>query len=159
MVDKTIVTSNDIQIRYQKLYKFLMDFLWEYDVVEALANLEIACYKQFPDKEEMTKSLRDLHRGILSTYNELTEDDKPEFEAAYTALESAIDEYDSDNALVDIYSVVIPEEPSNDSDKPDKEVFKAGDIKKIPNEVEEVESEVEELEETKPEITNPFEEE
>ena len=87
-MSKTMITSSDIQVKYEKLYEFLMGFLWEFQVVQALANLEIAIFKRFLDKEEMLKYLTELNRGISYTYNDLADDDKIEFKEAYEDLET-----------------------------------------------------------------------
>ena len=160
MSDEQITTSVDIQNKYQKLYVFLMEYLWDYKVVEALANLEISCYKTFPDKDEMLKYLNELRKGIQATYNELSKDDEPEFEKAYTALENAINSYVPETALVELYSVanplVLP-----DMGKDTKEVFKVEDIQlhqKSENDEIEENDEVIEEDEQPTEIVNPFEE-
>lgn len=156
----TKVTSVDIQNDYKKLYEFLMDFLWEYPTIEALANLEVACYHMFPDKEEMQKYLKELNYKIQSTYNELTEDNKDEFQKAYDKLEKSIDDYIPDDAIAELYSVSEPVELPVDS-VDDKEVFKIGDIQHRhldENDVDEENDEViEEVEEDR--LANPFEEE
>lgn len=165
MQNKSIVSSIDIQNAYQKLYVFLMEYLWDYKVVEALANLEISCYKTFPDKDEMLKYLDELRKGIQATYNELSKDDEPEFEKACNKLANTIEDYMSDSALVEIYSVSEPVElPEENS--PDKEVFKVGDITKrrsdISEEVDEgIDNEALDIpeEDNTNEISNPFEEE
>lgn len=157
MTDKQI-TSIDIQAKYRKLYKFLMDYLWEYPTVEALANLEIACYKTFPDKEEMQEALKMLKQKIKTTYNELSEDDQPEFEDAVNALEQEIDEYDSENALAELYSVIVPEEMEDVVES--TEVFRMGNIQHShlsENDVVEENDEV--IEEEPDRLANPFEEE
>lgn len=159
-MDENVITSSDIQVKYQKLYNFLMQYLWEFNVVEDLANLEIACYQRFPDQDEMLKCLKKLNNRIKSTYSELSEDDEPEFEAAYDALESAIENYDSENASVDVFVASPPVEAMELLDAPeDKKKFKIGDIEKK-DESKETEDESEENEpESKDRIVNPFEEE
>jgi hypothetical protein len=162
MQTKSIVSSVDIQNAYQKLYVYLMDYLWDYKVVEALANLEITCYKTFPDKDEMLKYLNELRKGIQATYNELSKDDEPDFEKAYTRLSNAIDNYDPESALVEIYSVTEPIEIDTEITDDTKDVFKVGDIvKREVDESEDVSTEDEETPEESNEnkITNPFEEE
>lgn len=99
----TAITSSDIQVRYEQLYSFLMDYLWEFKVVQALANLEIAIFKRFPDKDEMQRCLTILKRDVSLTYNELNDNDEPDFKKAFEDLEEAIDEYD--NAGCELYSV------------------------------------------------------
>lgn len=166
MIDQLAVTSKDIQTKYIKLYKFLMQYLWEYSTVEALANLELECYRMFPDKELMLKYLKELKRKIESTYNELTEDDKPEFENIFTQFEKLIEDYDPDNAETELYSVNEPIELSssddkeNNSDREDR-IYKFGSIEKIEfdegESAEEAENSEESVEEDK--LANPFEEE
>ena len=135
-----------------------MDYLWEYPTVEALANLEIACYKTFPDKEEMQEALKMLKQKIKTTYNELSKDDQPEFEDAVNALEQEIDEYDSENALAELYSVIIPEEMEDVVES--TEVFRMGDIQhRHLDENDEVEENDEVIEEEPDRLSNPFEEE
>ena len=67
MADKQI-TSTDIQNKYQKLYTYLMDFLWDFDVFEKIADLEISIYDTFPDKDNMLKCLKELQYEIKDTY-------------------------------------------------------------------------------------------
>ncbi len=155
----TLITSVDIQAKYRKLYQFLMDYLWEYPTIEALANLEIACYKTFPDKGEMQEALKMLKQKIKTTYNELSEDDHPEFEDAFNALEKSIEDYDQNNALADLYSVVISED-TEEVVETDTEVFHMGDIQlRHLDENDEVEENDEVIEEEPDRLSNPFEEE
>lgn len=102
---KSVITSSDIQVCYEQLYEFLMDFLWEFQVVQALANLEIAVFKRFPDKDEMLRCLRDLKVNISQTYNELNKDDKPEFKEAFDKLEEAINDFDEEKSGCELYCV------------------------------------------------------
>jgi hypothetical protein len=140
-----------------------MEYLWDYKVVEALANLEISCYKTFPDKDEMLKYLDELRRGIQATYNELSKDDEPEFEKAYSRLSDAINNYEPESALVEIYSVREPIEIDTEvTDSDTEDVFKVGDIvKREFDESDDTNTEDEEASEesNENEITNPFEEE
>ena len=156
MADQVAVTSKDIQARYIKLYKFLMQYLWEYPTVEALANLELECYKTFPNKDAMLKYLRDLEHKINSTYNELTEDDLPEFKETFEGFKKLIENYDPENAEAELYAVSQPVElPESEEED---EVYKFGNIEKIESEEAESAEEVEEPEEDE-RISNPFEEE
>ena len=81
-MSNNVITSSDIQVKYEQLYKFLMQFLWEFRVVQSIANLELAIFKRFPDKDEMLNCLRQLKLEISHTYNDMAEDDEPEFRDA-----------------------------------------------------------------------------
>ena len=155
-----LVTSADIQIKYEHLYKFLMDFLWEFQVVQAIANLEIAIFKRFPDKEEMERCLRDLKREISYTYNELDEDDDVEFKEAVEDLEGAIEDFDEETAGCELYCVEeVVDTPddikASEEGNPNIESrkFKFGKIKKTTKEERELQEEAANT------LSNPFEEE
>lgn len=160
MADITVVTSSDIQAKYRKLYKFMMEYLWDFKVIESLANLEIACYKTFPDKEEMLNSLKELKVGISRTYSELSDDDKPEFEDTFNGLKTLIEKYDPETAGVDLYTVAEPVDIPQVDDNPTKEVFHAGDIQHHHSDENDEDAENDEVIEEKPNrLANPFEEE
>ena len=157
-MSNTVITSSDLQVKYEKLYKFLMNFLWEFAVVQDLATLEIAIFKRFPDKDEMLNALRDLNFDISHTYTELAEDDDVEFKEAYEDLEEAINEFE--NPGCELYSV---EEYHDDTDDvaasddlnaPDtgKRKFAMGDITKTTAEEKALQEEAANT------LSNPFEE-
>ena len=120
---KEVITSQDIQNRYIDLYLFMMDYLWDLKVVKELANLEIAIYKRFPDKDEMSNCLHTLHYDIQNTYNELADDGDEDFKKYYEALDAAIEDFDTD-AGYEIYmvaSLLDPEEILEEADEEDTE--------------------------------------
>jgi len=159
----SVITSSDIQVKYEQLYEFLMDFLWEFPVVQSIANLEIAVFKRFPDKDEMIKALNELKRNISATYNELeTEEDEVEFKETFESLEEAINDFDPEHAGCELYGVetVIdgPEDALTASDDIDteeegagKRKFRIGNIRKITKEERELQEEAANT------LSNPFE--
>ena len=154
-----IVTSSDIQNNYQKLYTYLMDFLWDFDVFEKIAELEIAIFDTFPDKDKMLKCLQELQYDIKDTYEDLAENDDPGFEDAFEALQKSIDDYDPDNAIIELYAVEQPVALSGDSDEEDTEVFRVGDIQhRHLSENDVVEENDEVIDEEPDRLSNPFEE-
>lgn len=143
---KTIITSADLQVKYEHLYKFLMQFLWEFSVVQDLANLELAIFKRFPDKDEMQNCLRVLKRSISATYTEMEADDDSEFKDTVEDLEKSIEDYEDPGC--ELYSVEeVIDDPtdvaaSSDLDAPEgKHKFKFGDIKKTTKEERELQEE------------------
>ena len=158
MADKDVITSSDIQVQYEKLYKFLMEYLWEFTTVQALANLEIAIFKRFPDKDEMLRCLRNLKQVISYTANELAEDDEVEFKEAIEDLENTIDAYDEAGCelycveeLIDDPDDVMSSEDMNYESNIDKRKFKFGDIRHTTREERELQ------EEAMNTLSNPFE--
>lgn len=155
-MSNTVITSSDIQVAYEQFYLFMMQYLWEFPVVQDLANLEIAIFKRFPDKEEMQKCLRELNYSVSATYTELEQDDKPEFKEAYETLEYAINDFEDPGC--ELYSVqeILNDdgvEASIDATLPesDKEKFEFGDITKT------TKAERELQEEAARTLSNPFE--
>ena len=102
-MSKQVITSSDIQVKYEQLYEFLMEFLWEFTTVQALADLEIAIFKRFPDKDEMIRCLRKLKSEISYTYNEMAADDLEDFKEAFEDLEETIEDYEESSC--ELYSV------------------------------------------------------
>ena len=156
---KQVITSSDIQVRYEQLYEFLMEYLWEFSTVQALANLEIAIFKRFPDKDEMARCLRDLKHDISYTYNELAnEDEEEDFKEAVENLEEAIENFEDPGCelycveeVLDDYSDI---DASDDIESNiDRRKFKIGDIRHTTREERELQ------EEAMNTLSNPFEEE
>ena len=155
----SVITSADLQIKYEHLYKFLMDFLWEFPVVQSLANLEIAIFKRFPDKDEMLKCIHELKRNIAYTYNELAQADDTEFKDTMEDLESAIEDYEDPGC--ELYSVAEVIDSPDDVAAADeinaedldngKRKFHIGDIKKTTKEERELQEEAANT------LSNPFE--
>lgn len=128
------ITSKDLQVKYEQLYHFLMQYLWEFQTIQEIANLEIAIFKSFPDKDEMMRCLRHLKQDIFYTYNELSEIDEEEFKETVEDLEQAIEDYEG--VGVELYGVEeVIDDPddvaaSDDLNAPEegKKKFKFGDI-------------------------------
>lgn len=134
-MSKQVITSSDIQVKYEQLYEFLMEYLWEFTTVQALADLEIAIFKRFPDKDEMIRCLRKLKSDISYTYDEMAEDDLDEFKAAFEDLEDAIENYEEPG--YELYGVEeLIDDPDDieatdeiESVEPGKRKFKFGEIR------------------------------
>lgn len=137
------ILPEDIQVKYQKLYTIMRDYIWEFDVVKALAQLEVSVYQKFPNKEDMQNNLETLDVSIRDTYSELSQADDEAFQKAYEQLESYIEQYDETRGC-EIYSVVevptdIDIDSTDDADANDstsdsgKRKFTFGDITKEPN--------------------------
>jgi len=52
-----MISYADIQNSYNKLYKEVRKYLWDFPAVEALADLEIACYRTCQDLPEISQAL------------------------------------------------------------------------------------------------------
>lgn len=98
-----IITAKDIQGAYLQFYPNIMQYLWSMKVVTTLANLEIAIYKAFPDKDEMERYLNSLEIEIRDTFND-EEDPKAEaFKKSFEHLKNYVESYK--DLGYDIYNV------------------------------------------------------
>lgn len=85
------MNSNEIQNAYVDLYTQMRKYIWPFDVIDILVDLEIESFKSFPDVMKLRELLDRLHREIQSTLS----DDK-DFETAYSSFKKLIDD---DNAM------------------------------------------------------------
>ena len=85
------MNSNEIQNAYVDLYTQMRKYIWPFDVIDILVDLEIESFKSFPDVMKLRELLDRLHREIQSTLS----DDK-DFETAYSSFKKLLDD---DNAM------------------------------------------------------------
>ena len=86
-----MISTNDLQRRYTKIYKCLMHYIFDFTIVEALADFEIAVYRIFPDIDEISKKYDTLKRELK--YSGLEDED----------LDKAFDNFDELLSDKDIY--------------------------------------------------------
>lgn len=85
------MNSNEIQNAYVDLYTQMRKYIWPFDVIDILVDLEIESFKSFPDVMKLRELLDRLHREIQSTLSE----DK-DFETSYSSFKKLLDD---DNAM------------------------------------------------------------
>ena len=61
------VTFNEIQTQYIKLYRLLRQYIWEYQVVEHIGELEVQAFTAFADRIELKAALARLIQDIKAT--------------------------------------------------------------------------------------------
>lgn len=84
-----MISYSDVQNAYNKLYVSLRKYIWDFSVVEALADLEIAAYKTFPDVADVRSKFYRL-RGMISFLFIEDEDMKKRFDSLGDILEEDI---------------------------------------------------------------------
>lgn len=99
-----MTSTSEYQILYNDLYEAMRRYIWDLDVVVALADVEIECYKRFPDIRALKDKISSL-RYLISGYT-LNESGEELFEAL-----DAFDDYyeDQDNlyAKVETFKEVL----------------------------------------------------
>ncbi len=72
-----MTATSEYMLLYNDLYVKMRRYIWDIDVIEALADVEIECYKKFPDLRELENKVSNL-RYLVS---ETDVDDEELFEA------------------------------------------------------------------------------
>ena len=81
-----MINSILLQNLYQKIYSALREYIWSMDIVELIADFEIACYSAFPDLAKVKSAFSALRREVLDA---VKGDD--ELEAAFYNFNKFID--------------------------------------------------------------------
>ena len=93
-----MVSSQELQNAYNWFYECMREYVWDMDVVEILAELEVGVYDAFPDKEKLVKTAERLEREIREFYK-----DDEDLEKSFTELKELIDS--DDRLYLPLYKV------------------------------------------------------
>lgn len=84
-----MVTSTQLQNKYIKLYENIRNYIWSYEVVNLLADLEIETFKALPDIIQIKSFLDKLH---IETRNVCKEDE--DLEQSFVDFEQTLEDSD-----------------------------------------------------------------
>lgn len=85
-----MLSSRELQSAYVKLYIQLRRYIWDFSIVEKIANLEISVYRTFPDVKEVYDNLEELRSYI----HEVASEDE-ELESALSNFSELMDSEDN----------------------------------------------------------------
>ena len=57
---KLLTETNQLKIAYTRMYSVLSDYIWDFDIVAALVEVEVETYRLFPDLELLRNNIRTL---------------------------------------------------------------------------------------------------
>lgn len=108
-----MIAAAIIQNAYNDLYKQLRNYIWEYDTVVKIADLEVAAYMAFPDISKVRWAYNQLASDVSTS--DIWSDDKD--------LQKAFDNFEEklDGADAIYYGLFVPEEVVN-TDIPDADI-------------------------------------
>lgn len=93
----------ELQQAYINLYKFLRQYIWDFSVVELIADLEVAAFTRFPDKDKLSilikkldSELRDLLKG----------EDNQDFQDAWDRFKTVADDDEYYHKLYQVTEVI-----------------------------------------------------
>ena len=99
-----MLNSGMLQQKYNALYVELRRYLWDFEVVETIADLEVAIYTAFPDMDAIKQCIYDLTRYIADA----TEDDE-ELETALTELTELVYSEDIQYTPITVLQEALPQ--------------------------------------------------
>ena len=85
---------------YDNLYKQLRRFIWSFDDVEKIADLEVISYTAFPDIDKLRKTFQSLR----SSFREIEDDD---FQEEVKSFQDFINKADKFYLKVDVPNEVL----------------------------------------------------
>ena len=97
-----MISASDFQRIYVKIYKRMREYIWDFDVVDALSDFEVSVYRLFPDIYEIEKKFNDLRR-IVDSY----ELDDPDMDKYFDKFQELLDSDDSIYYAVTTFREVI----------------------------------------------------
>ena len=103
-----MIAAAILQSAYNDLYKEIRNYIWDYDTVEKLADLETAVYMVFPDLDKVRNNLNKLRNDISSA--DVYEEGR-ELQKAFDRFEERLDGADAV-----YYGLQAPVEVINDVD-------------------------------------------
>lgn len=97
-----MIAAAIIQSAYNDLYKQLRNYIWEYETVVKIANLEVASYMAFPDIDDIRRAYSELKSDVVSS--DIWSDDKE--------LQKSMDRFEEklDGADQIFYGLSVPKE-------------------------------------------------
>lgn len=93
-----ITTATFLQTLYNKLYVEFRNYVWDFDIVELLSDLEIEIYQAFPNINNVNSKFQELKRQV--SFTEAFHDDS--LKDVFINFEDAI--CDTDGLYVDLKS-------------------------------------------------------
>lgn len=83
-----MISNYELQQAYNDLYSVLRMYIWEYDVIDAIANLEIAVYETLADVNAVEDAFRKLDT-LVRPVSQRDEDVKNAMEEFSDVIDSA----------------------------------------------------------------------
>ena len=133
-----MIATTSLQNSYNKLYVQLRKYIWDFKMVEALAEFEIAVYQRFPDLDNVKRKFNALYSDVRHT--DVFDEDE-DLRSAFEVFQDKLNDVDTFYADLTTFKEVIPYEHD------DKEESKESDSGEFRTE----ELDIEDESETEPE--------
>lgn len=99
-----MIYSVDFQNAYVDLYKLMRNYIWDLDIVEMLADVEVATYDAFIDLEKLNKCYQKLYPEVTEV---ATDNEDEELKKSADAFKKMIEDRINDEspAVLDLHRV------------------------------------------------------
>lgn len=115
-----MIQATLLQSLYNKLYKELRKYIWDFKTVESLADFEIAVYQRFPDINDVEKAFFKLRRDVVNT--PIYKDDE-DLQGALDDFEKQLEDADQIYADLSTFREVVETNEDDDQEEPDDSEF------------------------------------
>lgn len=85
-----MISAKQLQSSYNKLYACLRNYIWPYDIVNTIAELEISVYDTFPNTSEIL-----IHFTRLNNFCKMYLNDDEELIKALSSFDDTLKQADS----------------------------------------------------------------
>lgn len=85
-----MISARQLQSSYNKLYECLRNYIWPYDIVNTIAELEISVYNTFPSTSEIL-----IHFTRLKNFCKMYLNDDKELTKALSSFDNTLKQADS----------------------------------------------------------------
>ena len=115
-----MIQATLLQSLYNKLYKQLRKYIWDFKTVEELADFEIATYRRFPDIEEIKSKYYRLKKSV--THSDVYKDDE-DLQDALEDFEKQLEDADQIYADLSTFREVVEGDEDDNQEESDDTEF------------------------------------
>lgn len=65
-----MISSKELQNEYVKMYEKIREYIWPFETVKRLADLEVSVYTTFPSPEQIKKDFNTLYLDIRDMFDD-----------------------------------------------------------------------------------------
>ena len=99
-----MTATANLQILYNRLYKQLRKYIWDFSIVESIADFEVIVYQRFPDISELKRAYNKLLTDIKHTDVYKDDDD---LKSAFEKFSNTLDDIESIYSDITTFQEVI----------------------------------------------------
>ena len=115
-----MIQATLLQSLYNKLYKQLRKYIWDFKTVESLADFEVAVYQRFPTRDDVERAFFKLRRDVVNS--PIYKDDE-DLQDALDDFEKQLEDADQIYADLSTFREVVETNEDDDQEESDDTEF------------------------------------